>query len=312
MFGALYHYRRCMGGILLLVALHAAQSASAEDAEDHVGTRAGPPMRPFYLQLRYTPSEIFRADFKDEPGRITILHHDISGTLMIPLGPATRINFSVSHDQHTYRFRDNEQLADAPADVYESQVVAAYMGPITRDWSLFAMGGARSATEKGASRSDNLMPSGMVMFQREWRDGLRIGVGGMAAAQLDHRPLIIPTGSIDWEITDRWRLRTARGLHLFYKPDHAGKWETGLNSEYHSRYVRLRDDGMAPDGTLRSRLIVTTLSLMYRPNPGVSIGAEIGYVPWRKITIRNEDKRTVFESRTEDGFTAAFTSGMTF
>lgn len=281
-------------------------------AEDNEGTRAGPPMRPLYIQLRYTPSEIFRADFKDEPGRITVLHHDLSGTLMFPLDQDRRVNLSASYDRHVYRFKDNEQLADAPEDVYETQFVAVYMGPLNRDWSVFAMGGVRGAAERGASRSDNLMPNGMILFQRMWRDGLRIGIGGMAADRLDHRPLIIPIGSIDWEITDRWRIRTMRGLHLLYTLDDAGKWEAGLNGEYHSRYVRMRDDGMTPNGTLRSRLLVTTLSLMYRPYPGAAIGAEIGYIPRRKITIRDPDKRVVFESQTESSVTAAFTAAVAF
>ncbi len=269
-------------------------------------------MRPFFVELRYTPSEIFRADFRDEPGRVTIQHHDVTGTLMIPLARRSRFNVSLSRDRHAYRFRDNDLLAGSLEEVHETSVGAAYMGPLNEDWSIFGMGSMRWAAERRASRSDGRMQSGMVLFQRAWRDGVRLGVGAMAASRLDEHPLVIPTASIDWQISDRWRLRTMRGFHLFYQLDEAGKWEAGLNSEYHSRYVRLHSDGIASDGVFRSRLIVSSLSIAHRPNPGVTLGAEAGFIPWRKITIRDGEGDTVFQSKTDTGFSAAFTARMLF
>ena len=272
----------------------------------------GPPMRPFFVELRYTPSETFRADFKDAPGRVTVQHHDVSGTLMIPLSRRSRFNVTLSRDRHAYRFRDNDLLAGTLEEVHETSVGAAYMGPLNEDWSIFGMGRIRWAAERGASRSDGRMQSGMFMFQREWLDGVILGVGAMAASRLDEDPLVIPTASIDWQITERWRFRTMRGVHLFYQLDEAGKWEAGLNSEYHSRYVRMHRNGIAPDGVFRSRLIASTLSLAYRPNPGVTLGAEAGFIPWRKITIRDGDGDTVFQSKTDAGYSAAFTARMLF
>lgn len=294
---------------LLLVSSCVVETVFADEADSE---RAGPPMRPFFIELRYTPSHIFQTNFRDEPGHVTVMHHDISGTLMFPIPDRGRFNISLSRDRFEYRFRKNDQLADLLEEVHETQVSAAYMGRLNDAWSIFGMGNLRWAAEQGASRSDARMETGMFMLQHQWREHVRFGLGLLAATRLDEDPLIIPTASIDWEITDRWTIRTMRGLHLLYQLDEAGKWRAGLNAEYHSRYVRLKDDGVAPAGLFRSRLVVSSLSLLYQPNPGVLLGAEAGYIPWRKLTIRDEEDRKVFESKADPGFSAAFTAGMTF
>lgn len=295
--------------LLVSAGLCAARPVAAETNDRAHG---GPPARPFFLQLRYTPSELFRADFTDAPGRVTVLHHDVSGTLMIPLPDRGRINLSASRERHEYRFRNNEQLTTFMEEAHETHIGATYMGRLNEQWSVFTMGGLRWTAEEGASRSDARTQSGMFLLQHRWREDVQVGFGALAASRLDEDPLIIPTASIDWTISDRWRLRTTRGVHLLHQLDAAGKWEAGLNAEYHSRYVRLKEEGIAPGGVFRSRLVVTSLSLMVRPNPGVSFGAEVGFVPWRKITVKDADENTVFESEIDAGFSAAFTASMTF
>ncbi len=300
------------GGAAIIIGLLLSGTAVSAEDEDASSERRGPPTRPFFLQLGYTPSQIFRADFRDEPGRVTVLHHDVSGTVIVPLRDRGLVNVTLSRDWLTYRFRQNELLEGILEDVRETQVHAVYMGRINPDWSLFAMGGIRWSAEHGASHDDARMQSGMILFQRSWLENLEVGVGMLAASRLDDKPLAIPMASINWDMTERLRLRTTRGLNLLYQLDEAGRWDLALNGEYHSRYVRLRDDGPAPSGIFRSRLIATTLAILYRPNPGVRLGAEIGFIPWRKITIRDENETTVFDSKTDPGLSAAFTASMTF
>ncbi len=285
--------------------------APGAHAEEEAG-RTGRPSRPVFVQLGYTPSEIFRADFRDEPGRVTVQHHDVSGTVMFLLPNRGRFNVTLSRDRHVYRFRNNPLLEGSLEDVRETRAGVAYMGPLSGDWSAFAMGGVRWAVEQGASRSDAMLANGMVSVQRPWLENVRLGVGVLASGRLERSPFVVPTVSIEWDITERWTLRTLRGLHLLYQLDEAGHWVASLNSEYHSRDIRMREDGIAPDGVFRSRLIVSTLALMYRPNPGVRIGAELGVVPWRRITIRDGDDETVFRSKVDVGPSAAFTANMTF
>lgn len=166
--------------------------------------------------------------------------------------------------------------------------------------------------ERGGSRSDGRTESGQVIFQRQLTDDLQIGAGAIIATRLNEDLFFIPIGSISWDLTDRWRLRTMRGLHLLYRVDEQGRWEAGLNAEYHSTYFRLNDEGIAPGGVFRSRAVVSTLSLMYRPNPGLQAGAEIGFVPWRQIKLSDDEERTLFKSGLNPGLSAAFTAAIMF
>lgn len=295
----------------MLLLLLSSLTVWAEEPEEE--ERRGPPMRPFFIQLRYTPSILFPTEFRAADGRLTTYRQDVTGTVVIPIRPVRgRLNLSVSREWHRYRFVRMEEDISPFSDVYSTSLSAVYMGALAEDWSVFAMGRVSWEAEREALRSDGRSEGGQVLFQRRFHERLTLGAGGIVATRLNEDLFLIPIASIRWAITDRVTLQTMRGLNLFYTFDEARHWTLGLNAEYHSTYFRLNDKAFAPGGVFRQRNIVSTVSLMYQPNPGIQVGAEIGYVPWRQIKISDAEERTLLRSKTDPGFSAAFTAALTF
>ncbi len=297
---------------VLCLVLTISLRAEEEHAQEQAMGGAPFASRTFFGQIRYTPSALFRGDFDQADGSIAVLHHDVSGTLVIALPPRGRLNLAVSRDWHRYRIRDTGVIDGLLDEAYSIQFAAVYMGRLTDEWGLFALASVGSSYEQGASRSDGQAEAATVLFQYQWTDNLQVGLGGFVSSRMDESYLIIPGATINWDITDRWNFRTMRGLHLSYAFDPQRHWRIALNNEYISRYFRLREDGPGAGGVFRSRGIVSTLALLYQPNPGIMMGAEVGYSPWRNIRVRDRDDQTVFESRVRDSLSAAFTASITF
>lgn len=282
----------------------------AENDGDRTGRR--PPTKPFFVELSYTPSLLFRSDFSDAPGSARVRHHDVSATLIVPIANRGRLNLTASHDRHQYRFRGNPVLEGVLEDAYTTRIGAVYMGRLSAAWSIFGMAGIETAAEEGASKSNAQVESAMFIIQRQWTDALQLGLGLIASSRLDESNQYIPTLSITWDITERWTIQTTRGIRLLYYLDKEKKWRAGFNNEFLSRHIRLNDESETANGVFRSRSFVSTLSLVYRPNPGVTLGAEIGIVPWREIRLRDRNKDTIFESNSDIAVSAAFTTRMVF
>ncbi len=153
---------------------------------------------------------------------------------------------------------------------------------------------------------------GSAQAQYQVRDDLQLGIGFMAMDHWDEGMRVFPMVSVDWRATNRLRVRTTRGLNVGYRLDERGHWTAGWNTEFFSHYIRLNESGEGGGGVFRSRALVSALSLLYRPNPGITIGAEVGTSLWRSLRIRDPDGETVFRSRTDPGATAAFTASLTF
>lgn len=264
------------------------------------------------MQLSYLPSALFRTDFKGRDGSVRMYNQDVSGALVFFLPNRARLNLAYSRDRHSFRFRGDEEVEGLLETAYATRLLAVYFGDLTENWSTVAMASMRTDVESGVSRSDGRMYSGQITVQRDVADGVRLGLGVLAASRLDSRNWVIPMGSISWDVTDRLRVRTMRGVHLSYALDAARRWEWGLNTEYHSRHIRLNDDGPAPGGVYRSRSVVTTTSLTYRPNPGMTLGFEVGVVPWRELDIRERRGGSVWEQRVQPGLSAAAIANITF
>ncbi len=288
-------------------------SADADDgAEEPDGTANWAHSRPVFLNIRYTPSAQFRTGFRSAAGSVAIRHHDVTGAIIRLVPPGGMLNLSVSQDWDEYRFRGTDTVDGLMNRVESLGVNFLYMGPLRNDWSLFTMVGARSSQEGQASARDSYTGSASFLLQYQWTERVQCGIGAMAGRRLEQRNVLFPFASVNWTITDRLKLRTTRGVHLAYALDERGRWEAALNTEYFRHAVRLHDDGPGQGGIFRSEAIVTTGSLVFRPNPGMTFGAEMGYAPWRDYRVRDADNRTLFNERLAGGATVAMTASITF
>ena len=285
-------------------------------AEEPVNESEAPPSpfahRTMFVQIRYTPSAQFRTGFRSEDGSVAVRHHDVTGSIIRPIQGGGVMMLSLSHDWEEFRFRGTDEIDGLMSRAESTGISLLYNGPLREDWSLFAMLSGRTAREAQASASDAYTGSASFLVQYQWTDSFQLGVGAMAGRRLEQRNSLFPFAAIYWAITDRLKLRTTRGLQLAYQLDERGRWEAALNNEYFRHAFRLNENGPGEGGVFRSKAIVTTGSVMFRPNPGMSFGAEIGFAPWRDYRVRDADNRTIFDDRLKPGTTAAMTASITF
>ncbi len=296
----------CCVGWLPLTA-HAEESTN--ESEGPVSTF---PDRPLFFQIRYTPSAQFRTGFRSADGSVAIRHHDVTGSIIRPVTRGGMLVLSVSHDWDEFRFRGTDEIDGLMSRVESLGASLLFTGPLRDDWSLFTMISGRSSREAQASARDAYTGNASFLVQYQWTENFQLGVGAMAGRRLEQRNSLFPFASVTWAITDRLRLRTTRGLQLAYALDARERWEVALNNEYFRHAFRLNEDGPGQGGVFRSQAVVTTGSLVFRPNPGMTFGAEIGFAPWRDYRVRDADNRTLFDERLNPGVTAAMTASITF
>ncbi len=140
--------------------------------------------------------------------------------------------------------------------------------------------------ESGASASDGL--TGGVFAGIAWQvgDDLSIGPALGVFSQLEDDAEVFPALLVDWQIADRWNLRTGTapgatqgpGLSLGF--DVTDEFSLSLGARYEKLRFRLDGTGPAPGGVGEDRSVPVVLSLAWRPNPAVSLnvfaGADFG------------------------------------
>jgi hypothetical protein len=273
---------------------------------------AAQPSRPFFFTVRYTPSVLLETDFDGEEGQVTKIQHDVTGTLTVPVPQRGIINASTSHDRHRIQFRDTGVVDGLLEDASSTRIDLAYIGRLAGKWSTFSMASVSWNIEEGANFADGRTEALRLMAQRKVSESVELGFGLAGSTRLDRSDQIHPMASINWQITDRLALRTTRGVQLVYDLDETAKWRLAFNGEYSSREMRLDEDGLGEGGVYRNRLYVTSIGLLHRPNPGMSFGFELGYVPWRDVRIQDRNRETIFRARTEPGISAAATISIGF
>lgn len=293
--------------------LYAAPIRADELERNEEPGRGGMPDRPVLGQVSYGAMHYPRSNLKSGEGSVRFTKQTVGGGALFPVATRGRLLINVVHRNYDYDFGGGSELGTLLQEgAYGWRLGGMYTGELTGQWSIFCSAGVRTKVEKGASRSDGRMEDGLLIFNREMADTLRLGFGAIALSRLGKQTLVVPVGTIRWEMTDRLTLQTMRGLHLIYKLNTAGTWQAGLNGEYQARYVRLNDEGRAPGGIFRERDLLSTVSLTYEPHPGLRIAAEWGYAVWREISVKDKDDQTVFRSGTDSGLSASFSARVAF
>lgn len=156
--------------------------------------------------------------------------------------------------------------------------------------------------EEGASSSDS---DTLGLFAAAfWRvsDTLSIGPGLGVFSQLKGGTRVFPILAIDWDIGERWKLSTGRGLAasqgpgltLSYRLNPA--WSFGLAGRYERIEFRLNDEGPAPDGVGRDESLPLVLSATLEPNPMLTLSAFGGIEFGGRLKLYDDQDELIEES----------------
>lgn len=201
-------------------------------------------------QLRLSAGTSFQADTDlEDKGDFKFSRWGAGVSLRQPLPDNTlRIDHNLTYERDSYSFSGLDTPKDPWGDVNALTYIATFRKSLEdSDWSIFGGPIVGFAAEDGANIANAINVG--VSAGAIWRASkdLTIGLGVVAADELQQRFTILPLPILDWRITDDLHLASSRsqpglrgrGIELIWS--FAPKWELGAGAGYERRRFRLSD-----------------------------------------------------------------------
>jgi hypothetical protein len=235
---------RPLGLSLLCAALFAAAGAHAQ-----------PPGRGLGLQLEAGTAFGANAGL-DSGGDVGVDAWSVRMSGRRAVSDNLRLGLAAGFGEQRYRFSgDGDFTGLRPwGDVQDVRVSGSLFWEPTDRWSVFAIPTLRWDAEAGASLSDGQIAGLITAASYKVNDRLSIGPGVGVFSELEDDTDFFPVLAVDWQITDRLKLRTGRGFGASRGPGVAfdwaatADWSVSLGGRYEKDRFRLDDHGVAPGG----------------------------------------------------------------
>lgn len=247
------------------------------------------------LSFRLRSGGIYSAEADLDAGAGKVAVGRLGTALAISGQPDDRstLTFEVGSEFSFYDFSDVATLlpggGDPIGDAARYSLGLSYSRSLDDHWGLFVGGTVEFVPASGASWGDSVLGSGVVGATYEVHEGLRIGLGAAVSSRLEDDARILPLPFFDWQINDRWSLRTAdravdvRGLQLAYKATDA--IELFALAGWNSHEFRLDNKGAVPDGVFRDERIPVVGGIAWSFMPQAKLELAAGVDAWSNYQI---------------------------
>ena len=232
------------------------------------------------------------------------------------LGPGRLVFLGASYEFSDYNI--DGSAGNAVFDTVDNFGVSARaVFPIEGDWSALGMANVQMAAANDARLSDGLTMTGMAATTYSFSPALKVSFGLLVSKRLENNPLALPIAAIDWDITDRLKLRTLNGAFLTYDMDAEKLTQMDLSVQYQSRSfavenlqgtVFMRGDD---EGAIKESSIVSTIGIKRTFRDIFSVRAFAEFSTRREIEVRQDDNKIV-EFDTDSAFTFGVEGGVRF
>lgn len=169
------------------------------------------------------------------------------------------VGVNLDHETSGYQFSGFRAALpaaeDDPFDTFHEQSLSlSVLYQLDDSWTLFLAPGINAAYESGADFGDSVTFGGIAAVGHQINKDLRIGGGVAISSELEDNTEVLPIISIDWQISERWRLTNDDrlrfineqiGLNLIYA--HDDTFSVLIGTGYRSREYRLTSDNTASD-----------------------------------------------------------------
>lgn len=276
--------------VLFLLAL-----AAAADAQDSapIETTEAKVLAHTSFSLSFSGTWIGEADLDDSPGSLGIARAGARFGVAQKLTDTVSLTFGADLDYSVYDFNDASGLVSGSDDPFDdSTIVTLSLGAQFKSGernTWFVTGFARSAGESGAEFDQTVTGGGIVGFSHSFSDDLTLGLGVLAASELEDDVYVIPIPIIRWNITDRWSLASGdrANVQLAYAPSE--RWAIGVEAAWDRRRFRLDDQGPLPSGVAEERHVPVGLFARFAPNGNIELAARVGANLGSEIKIEDEN-----------------------
>jgi len=233
----------------------------------------------------------FEADFADVPGSVSLSRGGAEIGMRHMLDERTRLSVSLGVENSLYDFGDDTALGGVSEpwdDTYQLSASVMLSRQATPSWAWFFGGGADASFENDANIGKSFTGGLVGGANYKVNENLSVGGGLAVRSRLEDSGLLLPLVSIDWKISDQWRLSNSNelnsvGVALTYSPTE--QLAISLHGAYQGRAFRLDEDGPLPDAVGRDTRIPVWVQARYSFTPRVSASLAAGYVVWQEYTI---------------------------
>jgi hypothetical protein len=237
----------------------------------------------------------FEADFADVPGSVSLSRGGLEVGMRHMLDERTRLSVSLGAENSLYDFGDDTVLAGTSEpwdDTYQLSASVLVSRQATPSWAWFFGGGADASFENDANLGKSFTGGLVGGVNYKVNEDLSIGGGLAIRSRLEDSGLFLPLVSIDWKISEQWRLSNSNELNsvgaaLTYSPTE--QLHLSLHGAYQGRAFRLDEDGPLADGVGRDTRIPVWVQARYAFSQRVSVSVAAGYVLYQQYTIDDND-----------------------
>jgi len=201
-----------------------------------------------------------------------------------------------------YDFKDipaASELRELFDRVIVSRVSANYRRPLGPAWSALLAADLTWSDEQGANEGDARTCGAIISARNQLTTNFAWNIGFFARQRLEENPLVFPIPGIEWQITDRWGLRTAQGMTTDYKLGSRKQWILDFTARYEGREFRLNDAGPINAGVVADRRLPLLFGCAYVPHPAFNARVFAGVVAWQEYKVMDPDGNDISVTKTD-------------
>ncbi len=186
------------------------------------------------------------------------------------------------------------------------------------DVEVFVIPSIRTNAEAGASLNDGRTEGVIAGAMWQITDTFAIGPGAGWFSEIEDNSTVFPVLLIDWQITDRLRLSTGRGLAASRGGGLTLDWKAnenlsfGLTGRYEFVRFRLDDNGPAPGGVGQNEGFPLVATVNYAFSPLVSISGFAGMKFAGELELEDRNGNSIDSSDYDTAPMAGVTFRMQF
>jgi hypothetical protein len=158
------------------------------------------------------------------------------------------------------------------------------------NWGYFLYGGVSLSSSTETSLGSGLTGVGGGGAQYVWSPDLSLGFGLAVATQMEDDPRVLPIIALNWQIDDRWNLRTLNGATITYDVSGDKTFLADFGVNYQRREYRLQSGTSMTD-----RMVALELGGTYRFNPQFALRGAFGVAAGRNIEVWHSGNKLVDE-----------------
>jgi hypothetical protein len=222
------------------------------------------------------------ADFdKSGLGKVSVWRFDVPVRYTIKTDPGD-LGFGVFYEYSEY---DLDNL-DGTRDFNTLAFDTFWKGMINDEWGYFAYGSINLSASTDTSLGSGLTGTGAGGVRYEWSKDLSLGLGLAVSTQLEDDPMALPVIALNWQINDRWNLRTLNGATLSYDVSGDKTFLVDFSVKYQRRQFRLDSNT-----SLTETMIPLELGATYRFNENAAIRGFVGVATGRNFEVRQNGQK---------------------